>query len=287
MGESLTAAQRCPRSARAAMAAHGPCGPPLTAIDAAFTFALAVGCGSAGKVNGRVGVAGPGKEVSSSSRVSPPWPVQQAVMQATTGNRPQTAASGDRATGVQQLDEPASAIVSAWSMAVYRLPLITGVPRMQTRTAVGSRVRVQVGPAWNGSGGVDSTEQCWLRPRRRRRRPMARAEAASWWRWGPWTTWMAAPGMAPSAPRRRAARDCANNATGDAAGQMAVAGPVNNRVPRRRWPRPRPRRALDLEAWCTLAALAAEGAARREPSVATARLEAVGALQLASPLPSA
>lgn len=58
------------------MAALGQAPQPLTAIDAAFTFA------AGRKLNGRVGVARFGREVSSPSRVSPPWPVQQAVMKA-------------------------------------------------------------------------------------------------------------------------------------------------------------------------------------------------------------
>lgn len=195
-----------------------------------------------------------------------------------------TAPAGDTATGVQRLDEPASAIVSAWSMTVSHPSLASqGWAR---------GIRVQVGPACNGSGGGRATEQCWSRCRRRR--PMACAEAASWWRGGPWTTWMAAPGMAPIAPRRRAARDSANDATGDAAGQMAVAGRVNNQIPWRR----RPWRALDLEAWCALALLQRlqQGvqldASPARPRLARGwRLEAVDAPQpapqLVSPLPCA
>jgi hypothetical protein len=58
------------------MAAPGQAPQPLTAIDAALRLA------AARKANGQVGVARFGKEVSSSSHVSPPWPVQQPVMKA-------------------------------------------------------------------------------------------------------------------------------------------------------------------------------------------------------------
>jgi hypothetical protein len=67
-------ARRSPRMV--AMAAPGQAPQPLTAIDAALRLA------AARKANGQVGVARFGKEVSSSSHVSPPWPVQQPVMKA-------------------------------------------------------------------------------------------------------------------------------------------------------------------------------------------------------------
>ncbi|KAJ8106045.1 hypothetical protein OPT61_g9800 [Boeremia exigua] len=85
----------------AARAAQGQAPQPLTAIDAAFTFALAVGCGSTGKVNGQVGVAGSGKEVSSSSR--PPA-------------RRYRRLRGAGLLACSGLTRPASAIVSGWSM---------------------------------------------------------------------------------------------------------------------------------------------------------------------------